>query len=242
MGKMKITTAGVGGRNKKFKRFFGGIAMKRKNIFVVLMVLLLALPVFAADPGSGSWTNSGAIDKDTSDQNATLLATFDMDGESVIADKVNIGFTADSLSDDSFTVSSKPNMLQSVSLADKAGDGVATSTDVDHSTINAYAIITSADPLYVSLSIDKALTDDASHYLGWTVKWNDGSEKSIHVEGSDSVTKSSQLFYTHTPSVKVGSAGFETITIETDNYTGLPTGSYYGYVTISVSTDNPVTV
>lgn len=213
-----------------------------KKIFSVLvLVLLIAFPVLAAD-GNGVWTNGNeSLNSTGKGQNALLQASFTID-EATIGDQVVVGFTSESLDSESFNASTPiaSNLKNGVTLSDSNKSGTAKSTGI----INAYAQVTSFNNVTVSLSIKdlmraKGEGESEIGVLGWHVK--SGSDVDLHIDEttySDGTVSSKDLLI-HTPSdTDVSSAEFMSLSIETDNYRDKAPGTYNGTVYITVKADS----
>lgn len=221
--------------------------MKKRFLFTVLVVMMVLTHVYAS-VSDGVWenTDNASITNDSENQAAKLDVSFDM--TQAVKDSVRIGFTGDKL-DQTFSVESKkPTVKTSATLVDSNGDGKATNGESEEDTlINVYYQITSTQTLYVSLKMDGPLTyspvEGEPSYIGWSATWD--SNKSVSRKDSETTGSDSELLYSHTPNASENpsavSAGYETLTISTDSYSGKPTGKYEGAITVFISTESSVT-
>lgn len=220
--------------------------MKKRILFTVLVVMMVLTHVYAS-LSDGVWenTDNAPITNDSENQAAKLDVSFDM--KQAVKDSVRIGFTGDEL-DQTFSVESeKPAVKTSATLVDSNGDGKATNGESEENkTINVYYQITSTNTLYVSLKMDGPLTysptEGGPSYIGWSATWD--SNKSVSRKDSETTGSDIELLYSHTPNASENpsavSAGYETLTISTDSYSGKPTGKYEGAITVFISTESSV--
>ena len=220
--------------------------MNKRILFTVLVVMMVLTHVYAS-VSDGVWenTDNAPITSDSENQAAKLDVSFDM--KQAVKDSVRIGFTGDEL-DQTFSVEKeKPTVKTSATLVDSDGDGKATNGESEEDkTINVYYQITSTKTLYVSLKMDGPLTYSPAggepSYIGWSATWD--SNKSVSRKDSETTGSDSELLYSHTPNASENpsavSAGYETLTISTDSYSGKPTGKYQGAITVFISTESSV--
>lgn len=206
---------------------------------------MMVLTHVYASLSDGVWenTDNAPITNDSENQAAKLDVSFDM--KQAVKDSVRIGFTGDSLTQLFSVESPNPTVKTSATLVDSDGDGKATNGESDEE-INVYYQITSTQTLYVSLKMDGPLTyspvGGEPSYIGWSATWD--SNKSVSRKDSETTGSDSELLYSHTPKASENpsavSAGYETLTISTDSYSGKPTGKYEGAITVFISTESSV--
>ena len=208
----------------------------KKVISVLVLGLLIAFPLLA----DGSWTNNGnQIDDNLgNDQQASIKASFEIKSDN-IKDNVEIGFTSDTLNEESFSVTTKVTPISAeVTLKDTNGDRIATNAEGGVSTINAYGQITSFNSLNVYLGISAPLTGetDKQNKLGWKIK--SGEDVLLDIPDTTStMTKTASPILSHSPTGKgttIYKAGYKPISIETYDYAGKAVDTYKGDLYIMI--------